>query len=312
MATVTGLTSARMLEIEDASVVNGYINDVGHLILITYGGLEKDAGPISAFTATEEAEGSVELATSAETQAGIDNQRAVTPAGLSSVLNAVSGFRYSGMILFTSSGTFTKANYPGLKAVRIRVVGGGGGGGAAAAASTGNHSTGGGGGGGGYAEKIIPAVSLFSDETVTVGAGGTGGTSGGSGNSGGTSSFGTHGVATGGSGGGSVSNNSLMVGAVGGDGGIGVAGGPVGILTAGSPGGIGNGYATLSHGAPGGSSVLGGGGAGVYTPGGAAEITGTAGGKYGGGGGGASVNANGSSRNGGLGAQGIVIVEVYV
>jgi hypothetical protein len=314
MATVTGFSSARMLEIENSIVVNAYINDLGHLILVTKSGVEKDAGPITTFLATTESVGGVELATNTETAEGIDNQRAVTPASLATVLNAIEGYRYQGMIQFTTSGTFTKANYPGLKAVKVRVVGAGGGGGGAGAAGSGNHSAGGGGGGGGYAEKYIDEASLVTDTTITVGAGGAGGTSGTSyaGNAGGTSSFGTQAVATGGEGGGTVTNSALMVGAVGGDGGSGVVGGPIGILATGGPGMTGNGYGTLSHGAPGGGSFMGGGGAGVYTPAGSAEITGTAGGKYGGGGGGASVNSNGSARNGGTGAQGIVIVEVYV
>jgi hypothetical protein len=43
MATVTGLTAARMIEIEDASIVSGTIIN-GHLILTTYGGATVDAG----------------------------------------------------------------------------------------------------------------------------------------------------------------------------------------------------------------------------------------------------------------------------
>lgn len=46
MAIVTGLTAARMLEIENASVVNGYVNEVGRLTLVTKGGEQKDAGPV--------------------------------------------------------------------------------------------------------------------------------------------------------------------------------------------------------------------------------------------------------------------------
>jgi microcystin-dependent protein len=46
MATVTGLTAERMLEIESASVVDGEIVD-GHLILTKYDGTEIDAGPVT-------------------------------------------------------------------------------------------------------------------------------------------------------------------------------------------------------------------------------------------------------------------------
>lgn len=46
MATITGLTKARMLAIEAASVVMGVVNDVGDLILTTHGGDEINAGHV--------------------------------------------------------------------------------------------------------------------------------------------------------------------------------------------------------------------------------------------------------------------------
>ena len=46
MATVTGLTAERMLEIENASVVEGEVDASGHLILSTKGGTPIDAGPV--------------------------------------------------------------------------------------------------------------------------------------------------------------------------------------------------------------------------------------------------------------------------
>lgn len=89
MATVTGLTADRMLAIEDASVVSGEIDVAGHLILTTYGGAEIDAGYslVSVPDATDTVKGKVELATDAETATGTDATRAVTPAGLASVLD---------------------------------------------------------------------------------------------------------------------------------------------------------------------------------------------------------------------------------
>jgi hypothetical protein len=48
MATVVGLTSTRMLEIADASIVGGTVNALGNLILTTQGGTTIDAGPITA------------------------------------------------------------------------------------------------------------------------------------------------------------------------------------------------------------------------------------------------------------------------
>lgn len=93
MATVTGLTAARMIEIEDASVVSGEIDGLGHLILTTHGGDEIDAGYIlgSVPDASDTVKGIVELATSAETTARSDTTRAVTPAGLAATYNDLDG-----------------------------------------------------------------------------------------------------------------------------------------------------------------------------------------------------------------------------
>jgi microcystin-dependent protein len=46
MATITGLTAARMIAIEDASVTDGEIRADGHLWLIHHDGSEIDAGPV--------------------------------------------------------------------------------------------------------------------------------------------------------------------------------------------------------------------------------------------------------------------------
>src|SRR5690606_15035746 len=113
---------------------------------------------------------------------------------------------------YTSSGTFKKADYPGLRAVRVKVQGGGGGGGACQATTGGNSSLGAGGGGGGYAEKFILAEDLEDTETITVGAGGNGGSAGNLSNQtdGGDSRFGNHCTGHGGSaaGTGLASNNT--------------------------------------------------------------------------------------------------------
>jgi hypothetical protein len=395
MATITGLTADRMLEIEAASIVDGSIDATGHLILTTKGGTNIDAGYFGfsaqsittptdfntltqpgsyvflvstdvaasanaptadafGFTsgksgillvegnsnwirqtwtnynnaqdtlvrvktnnwyawapankaATATSQGIIETATAAEVTAQTDDTRAVTPLGLASL----KGYRFLQTVVFTASGTFTKASYPGLRAVRIRAVGGGGGGGRANSAATGNHSSGSGGGGGGYAESFVLAASLGTTETVTIGAGGAGGTSvTGQGGDGGNTSFGTKAVAGGGGGGGIASNQNLTV----------VANplGAAGVATtgdvkaSGSPGGAGWGSATLGIGGNGGNSVLGGGGYGGSGPGGAATMYGGDGLAYGGGGGGAATNASGSGGNGAPGAPGVVIVEVYV
>lgn len=91
MATVTGLTATRMLAIEAASVVSGTVNGSGHLILTTHDGTSIDAGYVwgTVVDASDTQKGIVELATSGETATGTDATRAVTPAGLASVVSGL-------------------------------------------------------------------------------------------------------------------------------------------------------------------------------------------------------------------------------
>lgn len=89
MATVTGLTAARTLEIEANSVVSAAFDGSGHLILTKGDATTADVGPYSSASTT--AKGIVELATSAETTTGTDATLAVTPAGLAVVTAALSG-----------------------------------------------------------------------------------------------------------------------------------------------------------------------------------------------------------------------------
>lgn len=88
MATITGLTAARMLAIEAATVTSGLVDVTGHLILTRHDGTQIDAGdlPSAIPAATTAAKGSVELATPTETAALTDATRAVTPFGLASAL----------------------------------------------------------------------------------------------------------------------------------------------------------------------------------------------------------------------------------
>lgn len=218
---------------------------------------------------------------------------------------------YQETVYFTSSGTFTKADYPGLKAIRARVQGGGGaGGGAAATAASGEFSAGAGGNGGNYAESFILAADLDTAEAVTVGAGGTGGT--GNGPAGGTSSIDTISgsvTATGGLGGAIGNPNSgwlygfsattpSQAGCVG------------DLIIPGQPGDHGGSLHSAANdhgfGGPGGGSFLGRGTTGHH------QNASAAGGAYGGGGGGAGNAAGQAARAGGSGAAGIVIVDVYV
>jgi hypothetical protein len=201
-------------------------------------------------------------------------QQEIAPLGLRQV------------VVFTASGTFTKATYPWLKYVRVKVVGGGGGGGGTAASG---GSAAAGGGGGGYAEVIKAVASLGANETVTRGAGGAGGAAGDNdGSAGGTSSFGAHASATGGGGGGRA---SLWYNA-----------GTAGAGTAGDillPGGTGR-IAPSLHTGIGGNA-----GGGMGNGGNATQ----AGGNYGGGGGGATTVA--AATAGGAGANGVIVVELY-
>ena len=78
----------------------------------------------------------------------------------------------------TSPATFSKPAKPGLKSIRVTVIGAGGNGGAARAIAPGNFNPGGataaGGGGGGIAIGMFPAASLPTDSiAISVGGGGT-------------------------------------------------------------------------------------------------------------------------------------------
>jgi len=196
--------------------------------------------------------------------------------------------------VFTSSGTWSKPSW--LRAALIRVQGAGGGG-----------------GGGGYSESFVTAGSLGSSESVTVGSGGSSGSSlGGNGGNGGFSRFGLSGIVRangglGGSGGSrTTSGNSILN-----DGGAGATTtGAVGQLQVrGGDGqyGICGLSSSLNAGGIGGSSALGGGGR---------PSSNSAGGDGGngnvaGGGGAGGHTRSSPNQTGGVGARGVVIVEMY-
>ncbi len=91
------------------------------------------------------------------------------------------------IVNFSSSGTFSKANYSGMKYVKVSIVGGGGGG----QRGRGGHIRGGAGGGaGGGGISYFTVNELPTSVSVSIGAGGTGNTGGGNTN-GGASSFGS-------------------------------------------------------------------------------------------------------------------------
>lgn len=205
---------------------------------------------------------------------------------------------------YSSSGTFAKADYPGMVGVVVTVIGGGGGGGGTPTAGGGTASSGGGGAGGGTSIKYIPVNDLGTSETVTVGAAGSAGTAAHptSVGSGGTSSFGAHCSATGGAGGGShpASTNN---GAAGGAGGAG-SGGDIDLT-----GGGGGTSHTINGLVPiagtGGSTFLGG----VTGIPATFSAVGNAGASHGSGGCGGCTNTS-TARAGGAGAAGRVVVEV--
>jgi hypothetical protein len=217
------------------------------------------------------------------------------------------------VLYYTSSGTFTKATYPWLRAIRVRCQAGGGGGGGAAATGGSKNAAGGGGAGGVYAESFITDIAgLASSITVTRGAGGAGGVAGNNaGSTGGSSSFGSLVSANGGFGGGpeafggSLIWNSLDVqGPTIGTGDLVISGGS-------SQAGISLSF-TAVVGSTGGDSFLGTATNAVKTYDNAEGYNGKSGMGFGSGGGGA-INSqnNATARVGGAGANGIVIVELY-
>jgi hypothetical protein len=201
--------------------------------------------------------------------------------------SAVNAYSLVSTIYFTSSGTFTKETYPWLRAIKVKCQGAG----AAGWGSTIATRQRPGGGGGGFAESLITDISgLASSVTVTIGAGGSGSTGGGT--SGGTSSFGSLVSATGGG-----VDATAVLGTLGGVG--------TGQLSVpGSAGGAGSAVVGAPSGS-GGDSVLGSGGRFLGL-----DSNGESGRLYGGGGAGCSANTT-APFNGGDGASGIVIVELY-
>jgi hypothetical protein len=198
--------------------------------------------------------------------------------------------------VFTASGTYTPS--AGMVYCIIEAIGGGGGGGGATSTNGGgttNYASGAGGGAGGRSVLIAAAADIGASKAVTIGAAGSAGSAGG------TTSVGTICVANGGSGGGSGGSGNPNVGGLGGTAGTGT------ITATGMPGGS-SFSATTSGAGIGASSPYGGGG---RTPFGVGSTNGAAGTGYGSGGSGAFSQADGTSKSGGAGAPGIVIITEY-
>ncbi len=213
---------------------------------------------------------------------------------------------------FSSSGTWTKADYTGLSFTQVITSGGGGGGGGADGTDTTNETIGGGGGAGGTAIEMIAAGALGVTETVTVGTGGAAGlNTGGNGGTGNTSSFGAFNSATGGTGGvGSAANATGCAADNGaGEGGVGgtATGGDINLT--GGAGHTGICLAELTNGGTGGASYWGGGGRGGVD--GTGASAGSVGAAYGSGGGGAADEDQTVGAAGGAGANGVVVTMNY-
>ena len=228
-------------------------------------------------------------------------------ANLKLAMTALTPGRLINIQVFNSSGTYTPT--AGVKKIMVEVIGGGGGGGGIAAGSSSSVAVSGGGGSGAYIKAFL--TNLPSSIPITIGQAGVAGTSGGGnggnggttylgdiisasgGNGGGYGSTGTNGVVQGGSGGQTVTKNTATVSMsviseyAGSKGGYGV-------LTSTSAGSSGNG----------GDSPLGNGGSGFQS-----GNDGTGAGS--GGGGAINLSTGTTTRPGGKGAPGAVIIWEY-
>lgn len=202
---------------------------------------------------------------------------------------------------FVAAGSSSFTKHPLAVWADAEVQGSGGGGGSANSTAAGQVAAGSGGGGGGYSRKRF-AIAALNGQSITIGAGAAANTSGNS------------------------SSIGILVTASGG--GAGINGGnvtPSGLIYEGRPGGVGSGgdlnaqggfgfYAILGAVAvsgKGGSSMFGDGGSpatGIATTG----SVGNAGLSYGSGGSGAANGASvPTSKAGGTGASGIIIIREY-
>jgi hypothetical protein len=125
------------------------------------------------------------VANETEAQAGTATDKLMTPQRTAQAISALTPpgvGRLLAEVYLTSTGDFTKADYPGIAKIKVCLQAAGGGGGGAS--SGGNEVAGGGGAAGEYREIWINVGDLGTTETVTLGAvgagGNTSGTSGGS------------------------------------------------------------------------------------------------------------------------------------
>jgi len=141
---------------------------------------------LSVPDASTEAPGIAELADEAETKAGTDTARVVTPAGLAAARTVV-------VDSFDTAGghTWNKPDHGTMAMIEVWAGGGSG--------ARGTYASGG--GGGGYSKRLMRLSDLPASVAVTVGAGGASRTTNSNGANGGDSSFGAYLKALGGPGG---------------------------------------------------------------------------------------------------------------
>lgn len=252
----------------------------------------------------------------------------LTPAAIAAVdesgnVMRVGGFTTKDYRLVTRSkilnGTTTYTPTSGVSALLVECVGGGGaGGGAAAGTAATNFGTGGGGGGGEYTTKWVTTLVSGAHASIAVGAGGTVGTAGANpGGTGGTTTF-------------TDNTGATVLTAIGGTGGGGSAtsaalGESNGVGGAGGTGGTGSDFAVQGQdgdnaaifaptvAATGACSGTGGSSGKGFGTGGkkiTASGAGVAGRIYGGGGSG-GLDSAATTRQGGAGANGIIVIEEY-
>lgn len=237
------------------------------------------------------------------------NQGVIDIAALEQRVNSNEFGRLLNIQKITANGTYIPT--PGMKKVRIRIVGGGGGSGGASATTTSQTSASGGGASGSYAEALLTAADIGASQPVVIGKGGIAGTGSGTngtgGGTGGATSVGALLSAPGGLGSGfapailTTAYALMQAGFPGAQ----ASGGNI-VNMAGNPGQPGmsvNASTLAGHGAGG---PLGSGGFGTGTNGPLSPGLG-----YGGGAGGVAVGANLPARGGALGADGVAIFEEY-
>jgi lysophospholipase L1-like esterase len=90
LATVTGVTAAKVLAIEAQSVVSGALDGSGNLSLTTHDGTIVPVGVVQLPVpdATTSTKGKVQLATNTEATTGTDTAKAVTSAGVAAAITA--------------------------------------------------------------------------------------------------------------------------------------------------------------------------------------------------------------------------------